>query len=112
VDVVATRGMPADGDVVYGVAMDRNRLDYWAPPVVLVENLTVDADGSARVVRWTGAGVAAALTVVGDDSAGACTVELRVTTDDPADEGELRTELRRALDRLADQTGSKVNDAS
>ncbi|MCF6468762.1 hypothetical protein FAF44_10225 [Nonomuraea sp. MG754425] len=131
----ATRGMPAESMVVFGVASDVEIMDRWLPRGLSVHGSgpgTIEADGSLVPgagrheglfraseeqlrVEWGGRdhpGYAGWLQV--SDSAGGLsevTVHLSLLdeTEPGSRAGEVRALLERSLDRLADEVRRRVS---
>ncbi|WP_188193195.1 SRPBCC family protein [Nonomuraea sp. SYSU D8015] len=133
----ATRGMPADSMIVYGVASDVAVMDRWLPQGLHVTDAgpgTVEADGELVPgegaheglfrasedqlrVEWGGRDHPdyAGWLQVADSTAGASEVTVHISLLDEPDSGsradEVRELLDRSLDRLADEVTRRVHDS-
>ncbi|MEV1000445.1 SRPBCC family protein [Nonomuraea sp. NPDC050202] len=134
----ATRGMPAESMVVFGVASDVEIMDRWLPQGLSVHDSgpgTVEAGGSLVPgdgkheglfraseeqlrVEWGGRDHPdySGWLQVADSAAGASEVTVHISLLDEAQSGpradEVRELLDRSLDRLADEVQRRVSDAS
>ncbi|MEV0388928.1 SRPBCC family protein [Nonomuraea sp. NPDC050643] len=134
----ATRGMPADSMIVFGIASDLEVMDRWIPQGLSVHGSgpgIVEADGplvpgsgkhegllrtseEQLRVEWGGRdhpGYAGWLQVA-DTADGASEVTLHISLLDEPDSGEragkVRTLLDRSLDQLAEEVRLRVDDGS
>ncbi|MFB4274288.1 MULTISPECIES: SRPBCC family protein [unclassified Nonomuraea] len=134
----ATRGMPAESMVVFGVASDVEIMDRWLPQGLSVHDSgpgTIEADGSLVPgtgkheglfraeedqlrVEWGGRDHPdySGWLQVSDSAAGTSEVTVHISLLDEPDSGaradEVRGLLDRSLDRLAEEVHRRVSDAS
>ncbi|WP_236051747.1 hypothetical protein [Nonomuraea cypriaca] len=131
----ATRGMPANSVIVYGIASDVDIMDRWLPRGLHVSEAgpgTLEAGGELVPgdepheglfrasedqlrVEWGGRdhpGYAGWLQV-SDAAGGASEVTVHISLLDEPDSGERADEVRglldRSLDSLADEVGKRLN---
>jgi hypothetical protein len=133
----ATRGMPAESMVVFGVASDVELMDRWLPQGLSVHDTgpgTIEAEGDLvpgaghheglfRVseeqlrIEWGGRGHPdySGWLQVSDAASGTSEVTVHISLLDEPDSGpradEVRELLDRSLDRLADEVDSRIHDA-
>ncbi|TDD48857.1 hypothetical protein E1286_14675 [Nonomuraea terrae] len=133
----ATRGMPAESMVVFGVASDVELMDRWLPQGLSVHDTgpgTIEADGDLipgtghheglfRVseeqlrVEWGGRDHSdySGWLQVSDAASGTSEVTVHISLLDEPDSGpradEVRELLDRSLDRLAEEVDSRIHDA-
>ncbi|MFG2074313.1 SRPBCC family protein [Nonomuraea maritima] len=132
----ATRGMPAESTIVFGVASDVEIMDRWLPQGLSVHDSgpgTVEAEGELvpgsghhegriRVspdrlrVEWGGRDhpAYAGWLQVSDAASGTSEVTVHISLPDEPGSGpradEVRELLDRSLDRLADEVGDRVHE--
>ncbi|MFC5831848.1 SRPBCC family protein [Nonomuraea insulae] len=133
----ATRGMPAESMVVFGVASDLEIMDRWLPQGLSVHDTgpgTLEADGSLVPgtgkheglfratedqlrVEWGGRDHPdySGWLQVSDSAGGTSEVTVHISLLDEKESGaradEVRELLDRSLDRLADEVQRRVSDA-
>lgn len=134
----ATRGMPAESTIVFGVASDVEIMDRWLPQGLSVHDAgpgAVEAEGELvpgsghhegrlRVfaerlrVEWGGLDHPeyAGWLQVADAASGTSEVTVHISLPDEPGSGpradEVRELLDRSLDRLADEVGDRVHGGS
>jgi hypothetical protein len=110
-ELVVRRSMPAGQEVVFGVASDPALLHRWVPPLAgQVDAPELDTDPAACRASWAEGGYSGRLDVQ-DAGAGTSTVVLRLSFPDDPPEGA-EDVARSALDQLAGEVTTRVNDAS
>lgn len=107
------RGMPALAEVVFELAADPDHLQDWLPQEQAdAERETQDysVDIGSRTATWGNKAYSGRLSVHETDGATSeIRMELEFTGEVPAD---ARDVVESSLDRLAEQVGSRANDAS
>lgn len=133
----ATRGMPAESMVVFGVASDLEIMDRWLPQGLSIHDTgpgTLEADGSLVPgtgkheglfratedqlrVEWGGRDHPdySGWLQVSDSAGGTSEVTVHISLLDEKESGartdEVRELLDQSLDRLADEVQRRVSDA-
>lgn len=110
-ELVVRRTMPAGQEVVFDVAADPDLLHRWVPPLSGdIGGAALQTDPEAFRARWGEGGYSGSLEVQ-DAGAGSSDVVLRLAFPGDAPDGAEDT-ARQALDRLAEEVSTRVNDAS